>query len=80
MKNIFYMSKGFSFKKDLKKEFHCVFCMEKESSYISTSMLNSNAVKKHMNVLKYTANLPDHFMDSDLFIIPAVLFKVICYA
>lgn len=62
------MSKGFSFKKDLKKEFHCVCCMKKESSYISTSMLKSYAVKNRMNVLTYTANLPDHFMISDLFI------------
>lgn len=59
------MSKGFSLKKDLKKEFHCVCCMEKESSY--TVMPNSYVVKNHMNVLTCSANL-DHFMDSDLFI------------
>lgn len=68
MKNIFTcMSKGFSLKKDLKKEFHCVCCMEKESSYISTAILNSYIVKNHTNVLTCSANL-DHLMDSDLFI------------
>lgn len=66
------MSKGFSLKKDLKKEFHSVCCMEKESSYISTAMLNSYVVKNYINILTCTSNLQDHFMDSDLFI-PAVL-------
>lgn len=73
------MFKGFLFKKDLKKEFYCVFCMEKELSYISIFMFNSYVVKKYMNVLKYIVNLLDYFMDFDLFIIFVVLFKVICY-
>lgn len=67
MKIIFYMSKGFSLK-DLKKEFYCVCCMKKESSYLKTAMLNSYVVKNYINVLTWTVNLPDHFMDFDLFI------------